>query len=159
MVLTTSTSRTLLRLPLTDAVIQQQKLGQSHRHRAYRRLVGARSDSELRAVSGQAGPLGSGAGQIVRRGIGEEVNASELLSQMSSGNERRSGVIGTLINTHQADNAYITCGTRIAFAMSYKFKTGIPCARKTQSKQCFGSFLQDVFNMFTKFKITANDYL
>jgi len=34
-------------------------------------------------------------------------------------------------NPHHAHNAYITCGTRIALAMSHKFKRGIPCARKT----------------------------
>ena len=52
-------------------------------------LVGARSDNELEALSGKAGPIGSGVGQVVQRGIGEDVLAPGLLSQMSSGNGRR----------------------------------------------------------------------
>ena len=44
-------------------------------------LVGARSDSELDAVSGKAGPRSSGTGQVVQRGIGEDVLAPGLLSQ------------------------------------------------------------------------------
>ena len=52
-----------------------------------RELVGARSDSELKAVSGKAGPLSSGVGQVVQRSIREEVLAPELLSQISSGKD------------------------------------------------------------------------
>ena len=58
-------------------------------------MVGAKSDSRLGAVSGEAGPLGSGVGQMVCRDIGGEVNASELLSMISSRNEwLRSGESG-----------------------------------------------------------------
>ena len=53
-------------------------------------LVGARSDNELEAVSERVRPRSSGTGQVVQRGIGEDVLAPGL-SQFSSGNGRRSG--------------------------------------------------------------------
>ena len=59
-----------------------------------RGVVGAKSDDELGTVSREAGPLGFGVGQMVCGGIGGEVNASELLSILASGNEgRRSAII------------------------------------------------------------------
>ena len=61
-------------------------------------VVGAKSEDELGAVSGEAGPLSSGVGQMGCAGIGGEVNASELLSMMSSGNEWRRSAIKILVN-------------------------------------------------------------